>query len=239
MADTKNIGRIEDTNTYDGAVTALLKLDGSEILLFYRQSDEGHRDRSARVVMRRSPNSGEAWTEPTVVHNIEERDTGEPSVVYDSTSGRIVLFDHAMKLVKTTEHEHPVVRGTDAYRLESTDGGKTWSDPVRVTDDLIVDNPWPFGGYVETSRGLMTQFSSPSGIEVMFSSDGGQTWGGNKMVPEPVDGDRQPVEPVPCAVTEDKVLLFGRDNAKGDFFAMRSDDGGARHPARFGLIRQV
>jgi hypothetical protein len=224
--ETCNTGRIADTDTYDGAVSSLLQLENSDILLFYRQSDGDHRDPSARVAMLRSSDYGETWSDPQTVHDVPRRDTGEPSVVYDQSTGRITLFTHAMKLCHTVDHTHPAVESTEAYQMSSTDGGVTWSEPTRITDELLVDNPWPFGDYVRTSRGLMTQFYSRWDVEVMFSSDGGKSWTDNQLVFDSTESDRLLSEPSPCAITEQKIILFGREQSTGEVFAFRSDNGG-------------
>lgn len=227
MRRRDNVGRIGDTDTYDGAVSSLLLLEDDDILLFYRQSDRDHRDPSARVAMRRSSDYGETWSDPRTVHDVDGWDTGEPSVVYDRSTGRITLFTHAMELCHTAEKDHPLVKGTEAYRMASTDGGRTWGESTCVTDDLIVEHPWPFGDYVETSRGLMTQFYSRWDLEITFSTDGGVTWGDNQLLFDSSESDRALAEPSPCAVTRDRIILFGRDQSTGKVYAFRSDDGGA------------
>jgi hypothetical protein len=131
-----------------------------------------------------------------------------------------------MKLCHTVDHTHPAVESTEAYQMSSTDGGVTWSEPTRITDELLVDNPWPFGDYVRTSRGLMTQFYSRWDVEVMFSSDGGKSWTDNQLVFDSTESDRLLSEPSPCAITEQKIILFGREQSTGEVFAFRSDNGG-------------
>jgi len=221
--------RIDDTSTYDGAMPCLLRAANGDLVLIYRQSDEGHVSPTARIVVRRSSDWGQSWTDAQVIHDEPDRYTGAPSYAFDPESGRIVIFDRAY----TRPWNEPFEGGSgdlvaDTYRFESTDHGQTWSDPVCITDDLLVEKAWPFGGDVATSNGLMTEFYSLDGeIEALFSTDGGCTWGDNVIVADSTDIEGHHfTEPVPCAITKDRIITFGRDQATGDFFATRSRDGG-------------
>jgi hypothetical protein len=129
-----------DTSTYDGTVTRLIETKSGDLLLFYHQSDIGHTAPDGRIVLRRSTDRGEMWTESRIIHDESDRDV-------------------------------------------------LWV------------------------------------LQVLISTDEGQTWDRHVSTAESPDG-RQRCEPVPCAITESKLLVFGRDNATGDFFALRSADGG-------------
>jgi hypothetical protein len=131
-----------------------------------------------------------------------------------------------MELYCTSDYSHPRLKSTEAYKKPSKDGGKTWSGSIRITNKLIVNNPWPFGDYIKTSQGLMTQFYCRWDVEVMLSTEGGKSWTNNQLVFESSEDNRMLAEPSPCAITEDKVIIFGRDQSTGDFYAIRSEDGG-------------
>jgi len=213
----------DNSETYDGSGPIMTKIGGGDLLLLYRQSDTGHRSHDARVVGRVSTDYGATWSEERLVHDHDGRDIGGTTVAFDEESGRISVFNRA-----TLWGEDGDTRDKDAYHLTSTDGGETWSDPTLVTDDLLIDMPHPFGGYAVTRHGLMTQFYNGNGeIEAMFSTDSGQSWGNNVIVADSsgIDG-RKFTEPTPCALTDEKIIMFGRENAQADFFAVKSDDGG-------------
>ena len=62
------------------------------------------------------------------------------------------------------------------YQSVSTDGGRTWTEPVALLDRFGGSPPHLF----KTSDGILlctyTQRHAPCGIKVMFSLDDGKTW---------------------------------------------------------------
>lgn len=223
--------RVADSRTYDGAVSQIVETRNGDLLLFYHQSDIGHTAPDGRVVMRRSTDQGRTWTEPRTVHDEPERDTIDPSVVYNPETGRISLFDVAIGFSESVGsradlESKPRRENFDTYLVESEDDGASWKDPVRMTDRLDGRRVVPFGGGQSTSRGMITcLYSREWELEALISSNGGRTWTRHVSISESPPG-RKLCEPVPCAITETKLLLYGRDNSRGDFFALRSNDGG-------------
>jgi len=223
--------RVADTPTYDGPVTQLIETNSGDLLLFYHRSDIGHTAPDGRVALRRSTDRGKTWTEPRIIHDEPDRDVLDPSVVYDPDSGRIHLFDVAVGFSEPVEspsdlHSLPSRENFDTFLVESTDYGDTWQEPRPIADRLDGERVIPFGGSARTSEGVITCFYSRDWtLQALISSDAGQTWNRHVSITESPDG-RQLCEPVPCAITESKLLVFGRDNATGDFFALKSADGG-------------
>jgi hypothetical protein len=112
------------------------------------------------------------------------------------------------------------------HEIVSTDGGRTWSDPDPIDHCLAIATAAPFGGSIATENGLLTVFQSDTHeIEALISTDGGRTWDDGAFIADSPDG-HQLAEPVPCVVTQEKTLVFGRDNETGGFYAVRSRDGG-------------
>jgi hypothetical protein len=205
----------------------VIRLVNDELLLVYHQTDRYHLGPEGRVVSRRSEDYGRTWSDPVRIHDESGRDATAPSVVYDPHSDHIVVFDFLPEFHGTvTGDEKPTRHRFDTCIIRSGDGGQTWSEPSSIGKNLIGGPSVPFGGGVRTNRGIMTAFHSRDwDIEVMFSDDGGISWGSNVIVANSPDG-RELSEPVPCAISDSRVILFGRDNVTGDFFAVRSSDGG-------------
>lgn len=149
-----------------------------------------------------------------------------PSVVGIPNSDRIVVFDLSFAVEEPADHTTtPFRENRDTHLIESLDNGRTWTESVSIADWFRSERVIPFCGVTQTSTGLLAAFYSDEwGIEILRSEDG-QTWSdGQHIASSPLD--RKFCEPVPCAVTPEKLLVFCRDNATGDFCALKSSDGG-------------
>jgi hypothetical protein len=225
--------RVADTQTYDNEPHVLQLVDG-DLLLIYRTAElsdaadpseisPGHVSNKGKIVARISEDHGRTWSSPIVVRNHPDYDTRNQSVVYDRDDDRVVVFYRLTDAVATFEG-HSGLQGN--FFVESTDGAHTWTEPVEVSDELGT-TICPFGGYARTTNGLIAQWYGNGAVEALFSTDGGRTWGSRVTVADESGTEgRQLTEPVPCAITENRIVTFGRDNETGDFFAVTSPDGG-------------
>jgi len=222
-----NPGRVADTDTYDGAVSQLIHLGDGEVLLFYHETDGEHVAPSGRIVVRRSFDYANTWSDPQPVVDLPDTDPSSFSVVHPPDSERVVVFAVAYAFPDQFGYESfPSREFVATHVIESTDNGYSWSDPTPIHGKLSIDTATPFGGSVRTENGLLTIFQSDSHeLEGLFSTDGGTSWGGNVSVASSPEG-HQLSEPVPCRITPQKIVLFGRDNATGGFYAIKSSDGG-------------
>jgi hypothetical protein len=223
--DSVTPGRIADTGTYDGAAHNVIETCDGDLLLVYTQNDGAHFSTDGRVVMRRSADSGRSWSDPRELHNEDARDATSPSVVYHPETDRIDVFDVSFS-VRNAGKSKPNRDGFVPHRVTSTDLGRSWDAPVSVAEELRNPAAAPFGGEIRTAHGSATAFYSREyELELLFSRDGGESWATEGTIAESPPG-RELAEPVPVAVTPEKLVLFGRDNATGDFFALTSSDGG-------------
>lgn len=108
----------------------------------------------------------------------------------------------------------------DVMFARSTDGGATWSDPVRVNDDPLNTNAWQWFGTMSVSpHGRIdvvfndtrnTSVANLSELHYTFSYDGGEQWSKN-----------MPVSPV-----FDSYVGWPNQAKLGDYYDMISDDEG-------------
>ena len=109
----------------------------------------------------------------------------------------------------------------DVQFIRSTDGGQTWSAPVRVNDDPAGNRAWQWFGTMSISPGgrldavwndsRTTGDSTRTALFYAYSTDGGTTWSPNEQA-SPVWNSR---------------LGWPNQNKIGDYYHMVSDEAGA------------
>ena len=109
----------------------------------------------------------------------------------------------------------------DVHFVRSTDGGATWSDPVRINDDPIEQRPWQWFATMSVApNGRIdvvwndtrnTWQSNRSELFYAFSADGGTTWSPNRQL----------------SPAWDSYVGWPNQNKIGDYYDMVSDDVGA------------
>ena len=112
----------------------------------------------------RSDDGGETW------EAVRAADGGlSPSVHGFNETFPIVNGDGNIFVILRTE------LGEFAYSVKSSDGGRTWSEPVQTP--IRAKHPWP----TALADGTMVctyqrRFAVPYGVRARFASDNGQTW---------------------------------------------------------------
>ncbi|MDW5324442.1 sialidase family protein [Plantactinospora sp. KLBMP9567] len=156
---------------------------------FGSSADDGPKD----LVLRRSTDGGRTWG-PT--RYLEHHDGGawaNPTPVVDRRTGRITLFYALNEKGESSR----------VFRRTSTDDARTWSKPVEVTDLFAANGrgwtfhlPGPGRGIQLASGRLLVEvwhrrtLSLPAaerdyGASVIYSDDGGRSWAGGGVVPDP------------------------------------------------------
>ena len=135
------------------------------------------------IAIRTSKDGGKTWTPSVYSHtwkwSDEEKWAGsDPSFVVDAKAKKIFLFYNVAEYVK----EAGIYK---QYVQESSDNGKTWSEPKDITSDIRPSN-WPKNGFVfitsgsgmQTKEGVLlhTMVWVNKQVALFGSEDGGQTW---------------------------------------------------------------
>ena len=105
----------------------------------------------------------------------------------------------------------------DVMFARSTNGGSTWSNPIRVNDDLSISN-WQWLGTMSVAPNgridaiWLDTRNDPGGYDselfYAYSDDGGATFSPNVVLSPPFDPH----------------VGWPQQNKMGDYFHMRSDD---------------
>ncbi|MBX7245717.1 MAG: glycoside hydrolase [Candidatus Sumerlaeaceae bacterium] len=169
-----NTGNVEDpTVAYGGDRTFVAAWPSTE---FSGSSGPIHH----KMVVSYSEDNGTTWSKPTAVFTRPQGSYCEyygPSIMTDSKKSLTLRF----KELDSRRPPYPSYR----YLCQSTDGGKTWSDPTRADEFGLPDyEGWAWGS--NTSGTIMalwqkTAYDSrypneTNGVYVMRSPDMGSTW---------------------------------------------------------------
>ncbi len=200
------------------------------------------------LIVRRSTDSGDTWSEPQVVWTDGDNTCGNPCPVLDRDTGTIWL---PMTWNRGDDHEKDIMAGTshDTRRVFVTcsrDDGLTWETPRDVTSDTKRPE-WRWyatgpGGAIQLTRGphagrliVPCDHSYPDtneyGSHVIVSDDHGATWRLGGVAPNRGVNE--------CAVVElaDGRLVLNMRNYDKSIKARQvafSDDGGTTwHDQRF------
>ena len=186
------------------------------------------------VVCRTSDDHGKTWSDmidvavgtgrTSATVNYFDTAFGDPAIVADRTSGEVLIIAVAGCTVYAngnTTRQNPNMIAT----ILSKDNGKTWEEPINVTEDIysLFDSGNPIqsafvgGGKVFQSRIVKkdkyyrlyaAMCARPNGNRVIYSDDFGKTWhalGGASALPAP-GGDEPKCEEMP----DGRVILSSR-----------------------------
>lgn len=130
------------------------------------------------IIVRRSKDNGVTWGDIEMVVDFPlGQSASDPSMIVDGKTGDIFLFYNFMDLDKAN----------GVYRfhvVKSRNNGKTWSEPVDITDQIAKpewDKDFKFitsgrGIYTTDGRMLHTMVNLNNGLRVFGSDDHGKSW---------------------------------------------------------------
>ena len=130
------------------------------------------------IVIRRSKDNGETWGEiETVVDFPLGKSASDPSMIVDGKTGDIFMFYNFMDLKKELGiyYFHVVV---------SHNNGKTWSEPIDITDQISKPEWKKDFKFITSGRGIYTSdgkilhtlVNLKNGLRVFGSDDHGKSW---------------------------------------------------------------
>lgn len=134
--------------------------------------------RDINIVLRRSMDNGDSWTDiQTVVDFPDGKSASDPSMIADEETGDLFLFYNYMDLDKEK----------DVYYLhvvKSSDNGKTWSDPLDITDQITKPEWHNDFKFITSGRGIQTKdgwllhtlVNLKNGLHLFGSMDHGKSW---------------------------------------------------------------
>lgn len=206
--------------------------DGSVIAVADRRWDSS-KDLPGRidVVARRSDDGGRTWGDVIVIAEADEGGGyGDPAIAFHPQSGNLIcVMTHGEGLWEADESRH-----ADIMVCRSSDGGKTWTKPQKITlENKIPDYISGFASsgamtvtkdgkimFVLVVRNNLKKWSSLLDFAV-WSDDAGKTWDVAPM-PADTDGDEAKI----AELRDGSLLMSIRNRRKGERKFSNSTDGG-------------
>lgn len=184
--------------------------------------------RDINIVVRRSSDQGESWTESKVVVDFPEgQSASDPSLIVDRITGHIFMFYNFMDLDRELNVYY-------LHVVKSEDHGRTWSDPVDITGQISKPE-WhkdfkfiTSGTGVQTRDGwlLHTLVNLNNGLHIFGSKDHGKSW---FLIDVPIEvGDESKI----IELADGTWMINSRVNRGGKRYLHFSDDRGQSWESR-------
>ena len=135
-------------------IPAIIDLPNSELLAFCEGRVNGSEDfGNVDIVMKRSSDKGKTWDPLKVVADNDSLQAGNPAPVVDATDpaypdGRVFLFYNTGNKSESEIRKGHGLR--EVYYQTSTDGGRTWSKAVNITNQVHPTNESEWRAYANT-----------------------------------------------------------------------------------------
>jgi sialidase-1 len=154
-------------------IPAIIKLPNDDLLAFAEGRVHGAGDfGDINIVVKRSADKGKTWSRLQTVVDYDSLQAGNPAPVVDLTDpefpgGRIFLFYNT-----GNNHEGEVRKGNgvrEVWYMTSTDGGKSWNQPVNITTQVHRPNQPKFNA-VYNFREDWRSYANAPGHAMQFGS---------------------------------------------------------------------
>lgn len=193
--------------------------DGNLLMIFRRGGD--HASNDGRLFSCISTDHGQTWGSENLIYDSPTGyDTRNQAGGVDPVTGRVICF------IRVYDVNGPTT--VDIGYCYSDDHGVTWSSFISLHNLFPQTELMPFGPMVRTVNGLMQTFHFFNDAWVLFSKDGGLTWGDISPIHEDwPEGGIGIGEPSAIAIDMHRIVCILRDNNAVDSYRyVKSSDGG-------------
>lgn len=209
----------------DGSVVAVVDKRGNAL---------GDLPNTISIMAVRSTDNGQNWSDPVYVAIGNEYGAtyGDPAVVLDEKTGDLVcMFVGDKGLWDSTPWNRQ-----NLYVSKSSDNGKTWSNPKRITDQVYNNHSDWYAGFAGSGHGLCTKSGRlmfvlairPTSAQqpplhnyAIYSDDHGETWTLSENAATTQGDEAKVVE-----LDNGDILMSIRNPQKGSRMFSTSTDGG-------------
>lgn len=228
--------RVVEADRYMGWPT-ITKTKNGELLIVFSGDRDAHVCPWGKTQMIRSKDNGKTWSPPETINNtpLDDRDSGILQTAkgtllvtwFTSIAYTLPVYATAYeRYARYAEKLTPEVRDKwlGNWTRRSTDNGKTWEAPVRMTSTS------PHGAIQLRDGRLLAVGFLPDGIVMEESPDDGHTWRISARLPKWEDPTARICEPHLIELKSGKLLVMIRnepkDRTKCFLLQSESTDGG-------------
>lgn len=211
-------------NSAHNAFPSLTQMADGRLVVVYR-AGTSHVGDKGTTVMRVSSDLGRTWSSATTVHN---------DATYDSRVGAVARVRGGRLLVALGKYNQAgsVAIGV-GWTTYSDDNGVAWSTPAG-TNSAFTAPAYAMGPAVQLPDGtlLMPLYGRNSGntfdsSRVVFSTDNGESWGGEITIANGQTASRQYSEPQIVRLLDGTLYCLMRSDTASQMWAAISIDDGA------------
>lgn len=207
------------TRTANGDV--LLVAEGRVNNYVQTTSLQAKRSNATDLVLKRSTDQGESWSELTTLTGGDGSVNMKPCLLTGSNGTTHLLYTLDPSKFLTGQYE--------IYSTHSTDNGSSWSQPTKI--DAAPGNytlSTLSGHGIQTKSGklvvpVLAVYGRQKSISVLYSSDEGQTWEAGGVVPDLTNAANANIVELP---DNRLLLIIGHEASSGNRKFAYSNDGG-------------
>jgi photosystem II stability/assembly factor-like uncharacterized protein len=177
--------------------------------------------RGGRIVYCFSSDEGRTWSDARTLFDSPDDDR-DPSIV-QLRDGRLLCNFFSLRKKENADEGERAWIGLGSWLVESSDQGRTWSEPRQVSRDYYCSSPVRELAAGKLILGLYRQDEKGSNGAVVLSEDGGKTWG--SVIDIPNGGYKLDAE-TDIILLKDGTLLAAQREPKITMCWSRSKDGG-------------